>query len=376
MDFTARDYRRYDVQTDQSNKSPFHYDISMVGSKQLIRSKAPLRISFAGGGTDVPPFCDERGGAVLNSTIDRYAYCTISPRDDREITIRSLDYGVVEKWQANGDMFTYDGNLDLIKAVLNHFEVSRGFDMFLHCEAPPGSGLGSSSTVIVSIIGAMAEWLNEPLSQYDIANLAYGLERKELGLAGGKQDQFAAVFGGFNFMEFNGAQTIVTPLRVKTDILNELHYQLLLGNTGKTRASANIIQSQTARYMEGDEQVVDALENTKRLARETKDSLMRGNIRHIGELLNESWEQKKRFTSKISNDRLDSVYKTALANGAIGGKISGAGGGGFMFFICEYDRKHIVANELTKMGVDIVNYNFDKYGLQTWRYCDELADRK
>ncbi len=348
----------------------------MGDRKQLIRSKAPLRISFAGGGTDVPPFCDERGGAVLNSTIDRFAYCTISPRDDREITIRSLDYGVVEKWRANGDMFTYDGNLDLIKAVLNHFEVSRGFDMFLHCEAPPGSGLGSSSTVIVSIIGAMAEWLNEPMSQYDIANLAYVLERKELGLAGGKQDQYAAVFGGFNFMEFNGPQSIVTPLRVKTDILNELHYQLLLGNTGKTRASSNIIQSQTAGYVERDEQVVDALENTKRLARETKDALLRGNIRLIGELLNESWEYKKRFTSKISNDRLDAIYETALANGAVGGKISGAGGGGFMFFICEYDRKHTVANELTRMGVEIVNYNFDKYGLQTWRYCNEPADRE
>lgn len=345
----------------------------MADRRQLIRSKAPLRISFAGGGTDVPPYCDERGGAVLNSTIDRYAYCTISPRQDNDITIRSLDYGLVEKWHANGDMFTYDGNLDLIKAVLNHFEVDRGFDMFLHCEAPPGSGLGSSSTVIVSIIGAMAEWMNEPLSQYDIAHLAYVLEREELGLAGGKQDQYASVFGGFNFMEFNGPQTIVTPLRVKANILNELHYQLLLGNTGKTRDSSGIIHSQTAGYMEGREQVVDALDNTKRLAKETRDALLRGNIRRIGELLNESWDHKKRFTSKISNDRIDSIYETALRHGAVGGKISGAGGGGFMFFICEYDRKHLVANELAKMGVEIVNYNFDKYGLQTWRYCDEPA---
>ncbi len=343
----------------------------MAENKQLIRSKAPLRISFAGGGTDVPPYCDERGGAVLNSTIDRFAYCTISPRKDKEITIRSLDYGVVEKWRACGDMFLYDGNLDLIKAVLNHFEVDRGFDMFLHCEAPPGSGLGSSSTVIVSIIGAMAEWLNEPLSQYDIAHLAYVLERKELGLAGGKQDQYASVFGGFNFMEFMGPQTIVTPLRVKANILNELHYQLLLGNTGKTRDSSNIIKSQTAGYLEKNEQVMDALDNTRRLAKESKDALLRGNIRQIGELLNESWNYKKRFTSKISNDRIDTIYETALANGAIGGKISGAGGGGFMFFICEYDRKHNVANELTKLGVEIANYNFDKYGLQTWRYCDE-----
>lgn len=342
----------------------------MGEKKQLIRSKAPLRISFAGGGTDVPPYCDEQGGTVLNSTIDRYAYCTISPRRDNEITIRSLDYGLVEKWRANGDMFVYDGNLDLIKAVLNHFEVDRGFDMFLHCDAPPGSGLGSSSTVIVSIIGAMAEWLNEPLSQYDIADLAYHLERKELGLAGGKQDQYASVFGGFNFMEFRAKDTLVTPLRVKTDVLNELHYQLLLGNTGKTRDSANIIKSQTAGYVHGDVQVVEALERTKQLAKEMKDALLCGEIRRMGELMNESWESKKKFTSTISNERIDQIYDTALANGAVGGKISGAGGGGFMFFICEYDRKHIVANELTKLGVDIVTYNFDKHGLQTWRYTD------
>jgi D-glycero-alpha-D-manno-heptose-7-phosphate kinase len=348
-----------------------------MGDKvQLIRSKAPLRISFAGGGTDVPPYCDEQGGAVLNSTIDRFAYCTIAPRNDSEITIRSLDYGLVEKWQANGDMLTYDGNLDLIKAVLNHFEVDRGFDMFLHCEAPPGSGLGSSSTVIVSIIGAMADWLYVPMSQYDIANLAYVLERKELGLAGGKQDQYASVFGGFNYMEFKGQETIVTPLRVKGDILNELHYQLLLGNTGKTRDSSNIIHSQTAGYVQRNEQVVDALERTKQLAKEMKDALLRGEIHKIGMLLNESWESKKRFTSKISNDRIDLIYNTALVNGAIGGKISGAGGGGFMFFICEYDRKHLVANELAKLGVDIVNYNFEKHGLQTWRYIDEPAHRE
>ncbi len=352
-------------------KSSFNDWEAMMGErKQLIRSKAPLRISFAGGGTDVPPYCDEQGGAVLNSTIDRFAYCTISPRKDSEIAIRSLDYDVIEKWRASGDMLAYDGNLDLIKAVLNHFEVDRGFDMFLHCDAPPGSGLGSSSTVIVSIIGAMAEWLNQPMSPYDMAHLAYVLERRELGLAGGKQDQYASVFGGFNFMEFRAHDTIVTPLRLKPDILNELHYHLLLGNTGKTRDSSNIIQSQTQGYLRRNEQVVEALERTKQLAREMKDALLRGEIHLIGELLNEAWESKKRFTSQISNDRIDLIYNTALSNGAIGGKISGAGGGGFMFFICEYDRKHIVANELTKLGVDIVAYNFDKYGLQTWRYAD------
>jgi D-glycero-alpha-D-manno-heptose-7-phosphate kinase len=340
----------------------------VMTEKVLIRSKAPLRISFAGGGTDVSPYCDERGGIVLSTTIDKYAYCTISPRADSDITIKSLDFGKTEKWQANTDLMRYDGNLDLIKAVLKHFDVKQGFDMFLHCEAPPGSGLGGSSTVIVSIIGATAEWLGIPLSQYEIARLAYVLEREELGFQGGRQDQYASVFGGFNYIEFRSNDVIVTPLRIKNDILNELHYNLLLCYTGKTRDSGNIIQEQKKGYTQGREQVITALDNAKRLATETKNALMKGDIHHIGELLNESWEHKKHFTDSVSNDYIDNIYDTAMNNGAVGGKISGAGGGGFMFFICEYDRKYQVANELNKMGVEIMPFNFDKYGLQTWRY--------
>ena len=338
----------------------------MSEAKIVIRSKAPLRISFAGGGTDVPPYSDERGGAVLSSTIDRYAYCTICPRADREMRIRSLDFAQDENWPANGSMLRYDGNLDLIKAVLNHFEVAEGFDMFLHCDAPPGSGLGGSSTVMVSLIGAVSEWLNKPLSQYETARLAYVLEREELGFAGGKQDQYSAVFGGFNFMEFRGSETIVTPLRIRTEVLNELHYHMLLCYTGKTRESANIIQDQQKAYRSGQNR--EALDSAKSLVFETKDALMKGEILRIGQLLHESWEQKKRFTSHITNSRIDNIYETARANGAIGGKISGAGGGGFMFFICEYDRKHRVAEELQKLGAEVANFNFDKHGLQTWRY--------
>ncbi|HSV42495.1 MAG TPA: kinase [Methanomassiliicoccales archaeon] len=333
----------------------------------LIRSRAPLRISFAGGGTDVSPYCDDRGGAVLSSTIDRYAYCTISPRSDSEISIRSLDYGREERWKANG-LFEYDGNLDLIKAVLNHFDVKQGFDLFLHCDAPPGSGLGGSSTVIVSILGAITEWLNHPLSQYDLAKLAYVLEREELGFKGGRQDQYAAVFGGFNYIEFRGPETIVTPLRIKNDILNELQYNMLLCYTGRTRDSAGIIHEQTKGYVDRKVAVVEALDNAKRLAKETKDALMKGEIHHMGELLDESWQQKKKFTGQITNERVDRIYETARSNGAIGGKISGAGGGGFMFFICEYDQKHLVADELSKLDVHISPFNFDKHGLQTWRY--------
>ncbi len=223
----------------------------MVAREMLIRSKAPLRISFAGGGTDVSPYCDERGerSCPLPSTDMPIAPSPL--REDAEISIRSLDFGREERWKVDGNQFQYDGNLDLIKAVLNHFEVRKGFDMFLHCEAPPGSGLGGSSTVIVAILGAFSEWLNKPMSQYDMAKLAYQLEREELGFKGGRQDQYAAVFGGFNYIEFKGQETIVTPLRIKTDVLNELHYCMLLCYTGRTRDSANIIQEQTRGYIQG-----------------------------------------------------------------------------------------------------------------------------
>ncbi|HVO77683.1 MAG TPA: kinase [Methanomassiliicoccales archaeon] len=338
----------------------------MSEAKSVIRSKAPLRISFAGGGTDVPPYADERGGAVLSATIDEYAFCTISPRDDKEMHVRSLDFSRDESWKADGGLLCYDGNLDLVKAVLNHFEVTQGFDMFLHCDAPPGSGLGGSSTVMVSLIGAVSEWLSKAMSQYDIARLAYILEREELGFAGGRQDQYSAVFGGFNYMTFRKDEVIVTPLRIRGDVLNELHYHSLLCYTGKTRDSGNIIHDQQSGMRAG--QNTDALDNAKRLTEETKDALMKGEIFRIGELLDESWQQKKRFTANITNARIDKIYETARRNGAIGGKISGAGGGGFMYFICRYDRRHIVAKELTKLGAEVVNFNFEKHGLQTWRY--------
>lgn len=340
----------------------------MSEAKSLIRSKAPLRISFAGGGTDVPPYSDERGGMVLSATIDMHAYCTIEPRQDKEMRIRSLDFAKDESWAANDAMLRYDGNLDLIKAVLNHFEVRQGFNMFLHCDAPPGSGLGGSSTVMVSLIGAFSEWLSVPLSQYEIAKLAYVLEREELGFPGGKQDHYSATFGGFNLMDFRKDDAVVTPLRIKADVLNELHYHLLLCYTGRTRDSGGIIESQSSGVRTGQRQVIEALDNAKRLAMETKEALMKGDIRRIGDLLHESWEQKKRFTAHITNPHIDEIYATARANGAIGGKISGAGGGGYMFFICEYERKHQVANSLTKLGVEVQNFSFDKYGLQTWRY--------
>jgi len=333
--------------------------------KEKIRARAPLRIGMAGGGTDVEPYASERGGYVFNTTIDKYAYCTVVPNGSDRLSIVSLDYGTFEA-QLDGGPLKYDGNMDLIKAVRNHFKITDGFDVFIHSDAPPGSGLGGSSTVIVAILGAVTEWLNVKLNDYELAELAFRLEREELGLKGGKQDQYAAVFGGFNLMEFGKAGVRVNKVRLKEDIVNELQYCSLLCYTGRSRDSGNIIDAQMSRYSKGSN--TDALDASKKLAVEGRNALVRGNVKEFGKILNAAWEQKKKFTSVVTNNILDKCYATAMENGAVGGKVSGAGGGGFMYFVCEYDKKHIVAKELKKMGATITDFMFEKAGVQMWRH--------
>ncbi|MCL2712192.1 MAG: kinase [Methanomassiliicoccaceae archaeon] len=332
--------------------------------KEFIRARAPLRIGMAGGGTDVEPYASERGGCVFNTTIDKYAYCTIVPNGSDRLSIVSLDYGTFEA-PLDGGPLRYDGNMDLIKAVSNHFSIKEGFDVFIHSDAPPGSGLGGSSTVIVSVLGAVTEWLGSKPNDHDLAELAFKLEREELGLKGGKQDQYAAVFGGFNLMEFGKFGVRVNKVRLKSDVVNELQYCSLLCYTGRSRESANIIESQMKSYGKGSN--TGALDESKRLAVEGRNALARGNVKEFGKTLNEAWEQKKKFTPDVTNSILDKCYSTAMNNGAVGGKVSGAGGGGFMYFVCEYDKKHIVAKELNKMGATITDFMFENNGVQTWR---------
>ncbi|MDR0335283.1 MAG: kinase, partial [Methanomassiliicoccaceae archaeon] len=252
-----------------------------------------------------------------------------------------------------------------IKAVNNHFKITDGYDVFIHSDAPPGSGLGGSSTGIVAVLGAVTEWLNVKLSDYELAELAFRLERQELNLKGGKQDQYAAVFGGFNLMEFGRTGTRVNKVRLKDDIVNELQYCSLLCYTGRSRESGNIIDAQMSRYSKGSN--IDALDASKKLAVEGRNALVRGDIRKFGEMLNQAWEQKKMFTADVTNSLLDEYYKAAMDRGAIGGKVSGAGGGGFMYFVCEYDKKHVVAKKLKKMGATITDFMFEKAGVQMWR---------
>lgn len=332
-----------------------------------IRSRAPLRISFAGGGTDIEPYLSEKGGVVLSTTINRYSYGTLIPRNDQEIQIESLDVEVFAKFMASQKL-EFNGQLDLVKAVLRKFDGwKQGFSLFLHSDAPPGSGLGSSSTMIVTLLGLFRQWLGLPWNNYDLASLAYEIERCDLGIRGGKQDQYAAVFGGFNFIEFYHDTTIVNPLRIPPAILNELQYHLLLCYTGKTRLSANIIATQVDGYLKKNESSLHALDQLKAITIAMKNALLQGHLNQLGDLLHQGWMEKKQLAGAISNEKIDSLYHLARNKGALGGKILGAGGGGYLLLYCPYNRKHIIAAELEKVGGQITPFSFENQGLSTWR---------
>jgi D-glycero-alpha-D-manno-heptose-7-phosphate kinase len=332
----------------------------------IIRSKAPLRISFAGGGTDVPPYPQERGGVVLSITINKYAYASLVTTDDESITVQSLDYDVVAKYHTEADL-AYNGELDLVKAVIRRMALDkRGLKLFLHSDAPPGSGLGSSSTLVVALVGLLRHWLRQPLTDYQIAELAHQIERGDLGIIGGMQDQYAATFGGVNFIEFSDKAVIVNPLRVTLDRLNELEYNLLLCYTGQTRLSAHIVERQTQSFVDKNAEVVRALDAQKDMAIQMKNALLQGRLDDFGGLLHHAWQTKKHLDPAITTPHIDELYEAARREGALGGKILGAGGGGYLLLYCPFDRKHLIAAALEKLGGQVIDFGFDLRGLQTW----------
>ncbi len=341
----------------------------------LLRAKAPLRVSFAGGGTDVSPYPEERGGAVLNCTIDKYAYASliIEPDGRSRTKVHSLDYSLSVDYPGDRQAWAYDGKLDLVTAALKVLrpgqprkEHSDSLELYLHTDAPPGTGLGSSSTMCVALVGVFQHYLREWWSNYDIAELAYRIEREELGVRGGRQDQYAATFGGFNFMEFGRERTIVHPLRVPAPVLNELAYRMLLCYTGTSHFSNDIIQRQQAGYTAGRKETVDALDATKQLAIDMKNALLRGDLDTMGALLDEGWQLKKRFTEGISNELIDAFYDRARAAGAQGGKLVGAGGGGYLLLFCDPRRRADVQRAVQASGGRVVDFGLEPNGLQTW----------
>lgn len=337
-------------------------------SGTIIRSRAPLRISFAGGGTDVSPYCDERGGAVLNATIDRYAYATVR-RGGSSFVVSSLDYDCTIDC-AIDEAFVYDGQLDLAKTALDWFrrnhELSEGFEVFLHNDAPPGSGLGSSSAITVALISAIAEHLRLPLGDYETAELAYCIERQEAGISGGRQDHYAATFGGVNFMEFSKAGVVVNALRVRPETLYELQYNLAVAYVGGPRLSARIIDRQKENYAAGAGPAIEAMDELKRLAYEMKNALLVGRIAEFGDLLHCAWEAKKHMADGITNSRIDELYAAARQAGALGGKLPGAGGGGYMFFVCEAGRRFAVLEALRASEAQLDSFSFVQEGVCSW----------
>jgi D-glycero-alpha-D-manno-heptose-7-phosphate kinase len=335
---------------------------------RVIRAKAPLRVSFAGGGTDVPPFPAKEGGLVLSATVNRYAYGALAPRADAQIGVESVDFGLSVNFGIDEELI-FDGRLDLAKAAIRRMG-RGGYDLFLHSAAPPGSGLGSSSAVMVALIGLLKEFHGQALTDYEVAELAFRLEREDLGIKGGLQDQYAAAFGGFNFIEFEPDRVIVNPLRIPPDVTHELEHNMLLCYTGKTRASDRIIEDQTRRWEAGDEEAIAGLRAGKELAVAMKNALLQRRLNDFGELLGAAWEQKKRMSPHIANDLIDEAYEAARKEGALGGKVTGAGGGGYMLFYCPFRRKHRVANALIALGGQVTEFEFTSQGLTTWSMHD------
>ena len=343
-----------------SNHSPH------AGLGQICRSKAPLRISFTGGGTDFPHWFDTQPGAVLCCTINRYAYATLYPREDGEVHVHSVDLGRTVHYNLNEEP-AYDGVLDLAKAAIFHLAPRQGMTLDVRSDAPPGSGLGGSSALTAAVLGAVATYGGRNLDQYDFAELNYYVERKDLKIEGGKQDQFSTTFGGFNVIEFHKDRVVVNPLRIDPSIVNDLEAHLVLCYTGRARTDLGLIATQIRLY----EERLSTREGMQRLYElvfEMKEALLRRRLNDFGALLHEAYVNKKRMNPDVARGTIaDELYERARQKGALGGKLMGAGGGGYLLVYCESGKRNAVVQALTEAGGQVTDFNFDLAGLQTWR---------
>lgn len=339
----------------------------------IVRARAPLRLGLAGGGTDVAPYCDLYGGCVLSATIDRYAYAIIKPLEEPYVRFVATDQQA-EKIKTLTDPLELNGKLDLHKAVYNtiiqNFNGGKPIPLELStfCDAPAGSGLGSSSTLVVVMIRAFAELLNLPLDDYTIAQLAYKVERIDCRLQGGRQDQYSATFGGFNYMEFYANErAVINSLRIKNWIICELEACLVLFYTGVSRESMRIIADQSANVKSGLIDAVEAMHGIKREALVMKECLLKGDFEGIVNSMLLGWESKKRSAKTVSNPHIEEIYNAAISAGALAGKVSGAGGGGFMIFFVPPVKRMDVIRTLNRFQGQVSNCHFTKHGTQAWK---------
>ena len=329
------------------------------------RSKSPVRISFGGGGSDTTAFFKDNNGAVINSTISLYSHSSLSKRTDSKINIDSADLNIKKMYLSLEEFLnSKKSSLDLIKVTVKVINPSFGFDLYIQSDFPLSSGLGGSAVVASSIIGCFNEFRIDKWSSYEVAELAYESERLNMGVSGGWQDQYATVFGGFNFMEFSYRQNLIHPLRLSETTKNSLEQNLILCYTNTSHKSGDIHQDQKSNL---DNKVIQ--ENVKKnvkIAYKMRESLLKENLKEFSSLMNDSWELKKSYSSDISTDYLDDIYEGAKQNGALSGKLLGSGGGGYFLFFTNFSNRNKLINWIKSEGLTYTNFKFEDEGLKSW----------
>ena len=329
------------------------------------RSQSPVRISFGGGGSDLTHYFSDGIGAVINATISFYSHATLHIRDDSKIIINSLDLNASLKADSLDELLKATGDFGLIQAVIKTVNPENGFELDLHSDFPMSSGLGGSAVVAATILGCFNEFRKDQWSLHELSELAYQAERLHQGVEGGWQDQYATIFGGFNFIEFQMDQNIVYPLRIPSDNLSELEESLVLCNTGTKHDSGNIHKDQRNQMKQKDVQAL--VQKNVELCYKIRNELLRGELLEFGASLNNAWQLKRRLSAEISNAHLDEIYSNAITNGAIGGKLLGAGGGGFFLFFVPPSNKHRLLAHLASAGLEVKPFRFESEGLKSWK---------
>ena len=329
-----------------------------------IRARAPVRMSFGGGGSDLTHYFINKNGAVINTAVSMYSHATMKVRDDEKIIIFSSDLNATLTANNLEDALSQEGPFGLLQAILQAVKPEYGFELLLDSDFPMGSGLGGSATLAVVVIGCFNLLRKDRWTQHEIVEIAYQAERLHFGIAGGWQDQYAAVFGGFNFIEFHEGENIISPLRINTDTILELEESLILCDTGLDHSSGTIHQDQKKTM--SSERVQDMVGANVQLCYLIRNNLLKGDLRKFGECLDKTWRLKRNFSDKISNVQLDTIYDGAIENGAVGGKLLGAGGGGFFIFYVPPFEKHRLVSYLQSKKLTCKQFRFESEGLKTW----------
>ena len=331
----------------------------------MLIVRSPVRISFGGGGTDLPAYYERFGGSVLSVAINKYFYTILTDRSDGRIQVISSDLRVFETWHDIANANLRGSSLEIPLAVLKEMNCDIAVDLFLASEIPPGTGLGSSASVCVNILKTLSAYLQQPISKYDLAERSFHIARHLLGKHVGKQDEYATAFGGLNFITFNSdGSTLVEPIDLNPSVLTELQRNLMLFFTGSAHHSWSILQEQESSTRNQTGGALEALHEVKALGLRMRTALQQGDLREIGTLLHEGWQAKRRISTKISTPHIDELYTLALKHGALGGKIAGAGGGGFLLLFCEPDLQSDVRKAMREHDIQEMTFGFDMQGAQ------------